>query len=108
MTNKDHVYMQPVLTKDKDTIIRALKNIIDKIENSDTGFGILVNYVQTTNVTETENDGETISVKTHNLLAGHQNLIAGNIARNIATDKDYQTLFAQVSDELEKSMKEGI
>ena len=53
MTNKDHVYMQPVPTKDKETIIRALKSIIDKIENSDTGFGVFVNYVQATNVTET-------------------------------------------------------
>ena len=25
MSNKDHVYMKPVPTKDKDTIIRALK-----------------------------------------------------------------------------------
>lgn len=108
MTNKDHVYMQPVPTKDKDTIINALKSIIDKIENSDTSFGVLVNYIQVTNVKETENDGETISVKTHNLLAGHQDLLVGNIARNIATDEDYQTLFAHVSDELEKSMKEGI
>ena len=108
MTNKDHVYIQPVPPKDKETIIRALKSIIEKIENSDTGFGVLVNYVQVTNVTDTENDGETISVKTHNLLAGYQDLLAGNIARNIATDKDYQTLFAHVSDELEKSMKKGI
>lgn len=108
MTNKEHVYMKPVPTKDKETIIRALKSIIDKIENSDTGFGVLVNYVQATNVTDNKNDGETISVKTHNLLAGHQDLLANNIARNIATDKDYQTLFAQVSDELEKSMKEGM
>lgn len=30
MTNKDHVYMQPVPTKDKETIIRALKSIIEK------------------------------------------------------------------------------
>lgn len=104
MTNKDHVYMQPVPTKDKETIIRALKSIIEKIENSDTGFGVLVNYVQVTNVTDTENDGETISVKTHNLLTGYQDLLASNIA----TDEDYQTLFAHVSDELEKSMKEGI
>lgn len=102
MSNKDHVYMQPVPTKDKDTIIRALKNIIDKIENSDTGFGILVNYVQTTNVTETENDGETISVATHNLLAGHQDLLANDIARNITKDIDYNRLFAKVTDELKE------
>ena len=102
MTNKDHVYMKPVPTKDKDTIIRALKSIIDKIENSDTGFGILVNYVQATNVTETENDGETISVKTHNLLAGHQDLLANNIARNITKDIDYNRLFAKVTDELKE------
>lgn len=102
MSNKDHVYMQPVPTKDKDTIIRALKNIIDKIENSDTGFEILVNYVQTTNVTETENDGETISLKTHTLLAGHQDLLANNIARNIAKDIDYNRLFAKVTNELEE------
>lgn len=102
MSNKDHVYMQPVPTKDKDTIIRALKNIIDKIENSDTGFGILVNYVQTTNVTETENDGETISVTTHNLLAGHQDLLANDIARNITKDIDYNRLFAKVTDELKE------
>lgn len=102
MSNKDHVYMQPVPTKDKDTIIRALKNIIDKIENSDTGFGILVNYVQTTNVTETENDGETISMTTHNLLTGHQDLLANNIARNITKDIDYNRLFAKVTDELKE------
>lgn len=108
MTNKDHVYMKPVPIKDKDTVILALRSIIRKIEDSDTGFGVLVNYVQATNVTDNENDGETISVKTHNLLAGHQDLLANNIARNIATDKDYQALFAHVSDELEKLMKEGI
>lgn len=108
MTNKDHVYMKPVPIKDKDTIMLMLRKIIRQIENSDTGFGVIVNYVQATNVEETENDGETISVKTHNLLAGHQDLLANNIARNIATDEDYQTLFAHVSDELEKSMKEGI
>lgn len=101
MTNKEHLYMQPVPTKDKETIIRALKSIIEKIENSDTGFGVFVNYIQVTNVKETENDDETISVKTHNLLRGYRNLLAGNIARKIATDKDYQTLFAQVSDELD-------
>lgn len=100
--------MKPVPIKDKDTIMLMLRKIIRQIENSDTGFGVIVNYVQATNVEETENDGETISVKTHNLLAGHQDLLANNIARNIATDEDYQTLFAHVSDELEKSMKEGI
>ena len=108
MTNKDHVYMKPVPIKDKDTIMLMLRKIIRQIENSDTGFGVIVNYVQATNVEETENDGETISVKTHNLLAGHQDLLANNIAKNIAIDEDYQTLFAHVSDELEKSMKEGI
>lgn len=30
MSNKDHVYMQPVPTKDKDTIIRALKTLSTK------------------------------------------------------------------------------
>lgn len=108
MTNKDPVYMKPVPIKDKDTVILALRRIIRKIEDSDTGFGVIVNYVQATNVTENENDGETISVKTHNLLAGHQDLLANNIARNIAKDNDYQELFAKVADELEEYKKEGM
>lgn len=108
MTNKDRVYMQPVPIKDKDTVILALRSIIRKIEDSDTGFGVIVNYVQATNVEETEKDGETISVKTHNLLAGHQDLLANNIARNIAKDIDYQELFTKVADELEEYKKEGI
>ena len=108
MTNEEHVYMKPVPTKDKEKIIQVLKNIIETIENSDTGFGVIVNYVQATNVEETENDGKTISVKTHNLLAGHQDLLANNIARNIYKDIDYQELFATVADELEEYKKEGM
>lgn len=94
MTNKDHVYMQPVPTKDKETIIRALKSIINKIENSDTGFGVLVNYVQVTNVTDTEKDGD--KFETANILIGHQYIITHNLTREITEDTDYTRLFAGI------------
>lgn len=90
-------YMTAVPQEDKDAVIESLKLLITEIENSDTMFGLIVNYSQVKNVEEI-NDDMNIGVKTHNLIAGHRTLIANNLARNLREKEDYQELFNEVAE----------
>lgn len=94
--NKEY-YMQPVPQEDKKAVIKALKSLITDIENSDTMFGLLLNYSRVKKVDEHEDDMN-IGVQTHNLLVGNHTLIANNLSRNLKNKIDYREVFARMSD----------
>ena len=96
MMNKEY-YMQPVPQEDKEAVIKALKSLITDIENSDTMFGLLVNYSRVKKVDEHEEDMN-IGVQTQNLLVGNHTLIANNLSRNLKNKIEYREVFARMSD----------
>lgn len=90
-------YMTAVPQEDKDVVIESLKALITEIENSDTMFGLIINYSQVKKVEEIDGDMN-IGVKTHNLIAGQRTLIANNLARNLREKEDYQEIFNEVAE----------